>query len=155
MQGKRTRVVLAALGVAALITAGCAAGSNRFTTGDAGFWAGLWHGFICCVTFIISLFNENVRIYEIRNTGHLYDLGFVLGALIGLGGVLKPCGRIRSRKRRLADRDRDEIARKVEARVRRAIKSWADGSSEDDEWDGIGREIEEGIKEELRKWADS
>jgi hypothetical protein len=43
----------------------------------------------------------------------------------------------------------------VEARVRRAIKSWADGSSEDDEWDGIGREIEEGIKEELRKWADS
>jgi hypothetical protein len=155
MQRKRTRVVLAALGVAALITAGCAAGSNRFTAGDAGFWAGLWHGFICCITFIVSLFNESVRVYEIRNTGHLYDLGFVLGALVGLGGILKPRGWVKSRRCRLADRDRDEIARKVEARVRSAIKGWADGAATDEEWADIGRKVEEKIKTELRKWAES
>lgn len=45
----------------------------------AGFWAGLWHGIIVPVTFIVSLFNPNVRIYETNNCGRLYDWGFVIG----------------------------------------------------------------------------
>jgi len=28
----------------------------------AGFWAGLWHGIIAPITFIVSLFNPGVRI---------------------------------------------------------------------------------------------
>ncbi|WP_156946346.1 hypothetical protein [Clostridium akagii] len=52
----------------------------------AGFWAGLWHGLIAPITFIISIFNVNVRIYETNNRGRLYDLGFMLGASISLGG---------------------------------------------------------------------
>ena len=27
----------------------------------AGFWAGLWHGLICPITFLVSLFSHNFR----------------------------------------------------------------------------------------------
>jgi len=52
----------------------------------AGFWAGLWHGLICEITFIVSLFSPGVRIYETNNRGLLYDFGFLLGATSALGG---------------------------------------------------------------------
>jgi hypothetical protein len=52
----------------------------------AGFWAGFWHGLIVPITFIISLFNPNVRIYETNNKGRRYDFGFLLGASGSLGG---------------------------------------------------------------------
>jgi hypothetical protein len=34
----------------------------------AGFWAGLWHGLICQITFIVSLFSPDGRIYEAKNS---------------------------------------------------------------------------------------
>jgi len=52
----------------------------------AGFWAGLWHGLISPLTFLISLFNPNVRIYETHNRGRLYDFGFILGVSGAFGG---------------------------------------------------------------------
>ena len=52
----------------------------------AGFWAGLWHGLICPITFLVSLFSPGVRIYEQNNVGRLYDFGFLLGASAALGG---------------------------------------------------------------------
>lgn len=52
----------------------------------AGFFDGLWHGLILPITFIISLFDSDVRIYEINNSGLWYDFGFVLGASSSLGG---------------------------------------------------------------------
>ena len=100
MAGKSRTLVAGALAGVALLAVGCAAGSDRFVAGPAGFWAGLWHGFILCVTFIVSLFADSVRIYELRNTGHLYDLGFVLGALVGVGGLLNPRKRWRACCRR-------------------------------------------------------
>lgn len=51
----------------------------------AGFWVGLWHGVIMPITFIVSLFNPDIGIYEANNNGKWYDFGFVLGA-ISLGG---------------------------------------------------------------------
>lgn len=45
----------------------------------AGFWAGLWHGFIAPLLFWISLFVPGVRIYETNNRGRRYDFGFLLG----------------------------------------------------------------------------
>jgi len=65
---------------------GCAAGDRRFVQKPAGFWAGLWHGFLCVITFVISLFSDSVHVYESHNSGHLYDLGFVLGVMIFFGG---------------------------------------------------------------------
>jgi hypothetical protein len=87
--------------VLALLLAGCAAGVNTAVGtatagGDlAGFWQGLWHGFISPVTFVISLFTDNVNIYEIHNSGNWYDFGFVVGAGILFGGG--PLGARRAR----------------------------------------------------------
>jgi len=78
------------------IVTSCAPGNEKFTEVPAGFWMGLWHGFISFFTFIISLFNDQVHVYEASNSGHLYDLGFILGISIFYGGSSKSsCGRRR------------------------------------------------------------
>ena len=81
---------VALLVVALMLTAtACAAGSNEVAGAPhtAGFWLGLWHGVILPITFIVSLFNDRVGVYEVHNNGHWYDFGFVLGiVLISSGG---------------------------------------------------------------------
>ncbi len=52
----------------------------------AGFWAGLWHGLIVPIAFLVSLFSTGVRIYETNNRGLWYDFGFYFGASASLGG---------------------------------------------------------------------
>jgi hypothetical protein len=53
-----------------------------------GFWYGLWHGIIAPISFVISLFSDEVAMYGVNNNGGWYDFGFVLGAgiLFGSGG---------------------------------------------------------------------
>ena len=69
-----------------LIFVSCAAGPNEFAKianeegKVAGFWSGLWHGIISPISFIVSLFNKNVNVYEIHNSGGWYNFGFLLGA---------------------------------------------------------------------------
>lgn len=52
----------------------------------AGFWAGLWHGLLAPLTFIVSVFAPGVRLYETNNRGLLYDFGFVIGLSGSFGG---------------------------------------------------------------------
>ena len=89
MRKGRLIALLVAVALVMLIS-GCAASANSAAntgTQIAGFWKGLWHGVILPVTFVISLFNHNVGIYEIHNNGGWYNFGFVLGILtIGGGG---------------------------------------------------------------------
>jgi len=93
-----TRLVLAAA-ILAMVLVACTAGPNpevgAAADGDvAGFWLGLWHGFIAPITFFISLFTDNVSIYEVHNSGNWYDFGFVFGAgLLFSGGVFGRKGR--------------------------------------------------------------
>lgn len=92
MNHKRILLILLLILVAAFLISGCAdrnlgegsAGSD----GVADFWAGLWHGLILPVAFVISLFDEGVGIYEIRNSGNLYNLGFVIGTWFVFGSIL-------------------------------------------------------------------
>ena len=83
---------LAIGGVLLLMLTSCAPGANVQQgtvdpTGEiAGFWLGLWHGVIAPITFVISLFSDNVNVYEIYNNGNWYNFGFVLGAGVLLGG---------------------------------------------------------------------
>jgi hypothetical protein len=69
----------------ALAVAGPNSMYNAAGAGPAGFIGGLWHGLIAPITFIISLFNKNVRMYEVHNNGGWYDFGFCLGASIIFG----------------------------------------------------------------------
>ncbi len=77
-----------------LLLAGCAAGTNPTVDvldaggKSAGFWLGLWHGVISPITFIISLFSDNVNVYEVYNSGNWYDFGFMFGvSMIFSGGA--------------------------------------------------------------------
>ena len=45
-----------------------------------GFLYGLLHGFITPISFVASLFNDNVAVYAVNNTGGWYDFGFLLGS---------------------------------------------------------------------------
>ncbi len=82
----------------------CSPGPNSFEkTPDkegeiAGFFMGIWHGLIAPITFIISIFSNNVSFYEAHNNGNWYNFGFVLGAGLFLsGGIL---GRRKKTKKR-------------------------------------------------------
>jgi hypothetical protein len=85
-------LVFGLLAIVLLTLAACAAGPNQMEDTEdpqgevAGFWRGLWHGIISPVTFIISLFNQNVGVYEVHNNGTWYDFGFMLGVSIIFGG---------------------------------------------------------------------
>jgi peptidoglycan hydrolase CwlO-like protein len=69
------------------ILTGCTAGYNVHASSESiiGFWYGLWHGLIIPITFIISLFNPSIGIYEVNNNGILYNLGFFIGTIVHLG----------------------------------------------------------------------
>ncbi len=75
--------------LAAIILTSCAPGNEQFDIDPAGFWMGIWHGLISLITFIISLFNCNVGIYEADNSGWPYNLGFIIGIMIFYGGSTK------------------------------------------------------------------
>ncbi|MFT7427251.1 MAG: hypothetical protein ACI9O5_003211 [Algoriphagus sp.] len=51
-----------------------------------GFFFGVWHGVLAPVSFVLSVFMEDVAMYAVNNTGGWYDFGFVLGAGILFGG---------------------------------------------------------------------
>jgi len=78
---KRFRVIfLLYLIIGIIMLSGCADVTNidacRITE-PYGFWSGLWHGLIMPISFIISLFKDNVAIYAVNNNGGWYDFGFI------------------------------------------------------------------------------
>lgn len=52
---------------------------------EAGFFSGIWHGFILLFSLIGKLFGANIGIYAEHNTGFFYWLGFIIG-IVGLSG---------------------------------------------------------------------
>ena len=84
--------ILIVMGLVLILLASCAPGVNELAhSADskgvvAGFWRGLWNGIIAPVTFIISLFNQKVQLYEVHNNGGWYNFGFILGMMIIFGG---------------------------------------------------------------------
>jgi len=97
--------IIVAMLLVLVILDGCAPGPNPMADvpsedGEvAGFWKGLWHGIISPVTFIISLFNKSIEVYEVHNNGGWYTFGFMFGfcLLPGGGGGGAACRRRRRR----------------------------------------------------------
>lgn len=102
-----------------LLFSACTAGHNSLANLEAadgnvaGFWLGLWHGFIVLFSFIASLFKENVGIYEVHNSGGWYDFGFLMGVMMFFGGSQgggkKACSR-RKIEVTVTNKDESEVA---------------------------------------------
>ncbi|GAA4857169.1 hypothetical protein GCM10023403_21490 [Pseudonocardia benzenivorans] len=98
---RRTAALVAVTVAAALVLAGCAATNTAAPAiaGAPGFWLGVWQGMILPIAFLVSLFDDHVAVYAVPNSGHLYDLGFVIGAcVIPLPTILFGGGRARRRR---------------------------------------------------------
>ncbi len=90
MNRKALRIVLlvALAASAVLLLTGCAPGDGTATAAHpASFLWGIWHGWIAPVTLVIGLFNHEIRVYEVANTGWWYDFGFYLAIVGGFGGL--------------------------------------------------------------------
>ncbi len=84
---KRTLLLVLVLALF-LVLAACAPGDGSASTGrPAGFFTGIWHGWIAPVTLVIGLFNHRIRIYEVINSGWWYDLGYYMAVISGFGGL--------------------------------------------------------------------
>lgn len=60
---------------------------NGYTSHNAGFFEGLWHGFIIIFSVIGKLIGKHIGIYASHNTGVTYWLGFIIGlGVLGGGG---------------------------------------------------------------------
>lgn len=71
-----------------VILSGCIPGDGKHTEErPAGFFWGIWHGWTAPISLIGGLFNKNLRVYEVFNTGWWYDFGFYVAIIAGFGGL--------------------------------------------------------------------
>jgi hypothetical protein len=78
----------------------CMPGGESSSEGDpAGFFMGVWHGWIAPISVIVGFFNDTIRIYEINNTGWWYDFGFYMAIIGGFGGFSLARSKTRRRDR--------------------------------------------------------
>lgn len=139
-----------------LFLTSCAAGNEQFTQADpAGFLYGLWHGVISVICLVIHLFNDSVAVYELNNTGGWYDFGFLMGVISIWGGSSHANCKSAAKKKR--EKEWQEISEKVENKIMRKMKQWAEDEGETgsaDEWDEIGEKVEVKLKRKIREWAE-
>lgn len=85
---KRTLIMCVMILAVSMILTGCIPGDGSYTADDpAGFFWGIWHGWIAPISLIISIFQDNIRVYEQMNTGWWYDFGFYIAIISGFGGL--------------------------------------------------------------------
>ena len=85
---RKTFILIALMVIMLLMLSACAPGDGKATANHpAGFFWGIWHGWIAPVTLIIGLFNKSIRIYEVFNTGWWYDFGYYMAIISGYGGL--------------------------------------------------------------------
>jgi hypothetical protein len=82
-----------------VLLTGCIPGDGTNTVNNpAGFFWGVWHGWIAPISLVGSLFNHKLRVYEILNTGWWYDFGFYIAIIGGFGGMSLSRGKKSSKK---------------------------------------------------------
>lgn len=95
----RSCAALLLLALLLSLLAGCSPGPNQFkgTAGQqgsiAGFWLGVWQGFIAPIVFVVSLFRSDLGIYEVHNNGAWYNFGYLFGLVSFFGGGGRGAGR--------------------------------------------------------------
>ncbi|NPA36217.1 MAG: hypothetical protein GXO47_05145 [Chlorobi bacterium] len=71
-----------------LIMTSCLPGGGHYSpVRPAGFFSGIWHGWIAPFVLIMSIFSPGLSIYESFNTGWWYDFGFYISIIAGFGSI--------------------------------------------------------------------
>ena len=84
------KIAILALILAAMVFSltGCVPGDGTYSSSQpAGFFWGIWHGWMAPISLIVGLFDHNIRVYEVFNIGWWYDLGFYAAIISGFGGL--------------------------------------------------------------------
>lgn len=78
-------IVVIAMGI---MLSGCVPGDGYSTQQrPAGFFWGIWHGWMAPISLILGIFDSKIRVYEVFNNGWAYDFGFYIAIISGFGGV--------------------------------------------------------------------
>ncbi len=95
----RSIIILIILFVAvSVLFTSCMPNTTNYTVDSpAGFFSGVWHGWIAPISLIMSFFGDG-GIYAVNNTGFPYDLGFYLSIVSGFGGLSFTRKRFRNRE---------------------------------------------------------
>jgi ABC-type multidrug transport system permease subunit len=84
----RSVLVFIIMAAAIVTLSGCFPGGTMYNDQEpAGFFSGVWHGWIAPISLIVGFFKSDIRIYEPTNTGWWYDLGFYIAVISGFGSV--------------------------------------------------------------------
>lgn len=84
---KTVLMIIAIILLAGLVTS-CIPGDGKNTPEEpAGFFWGIWHGWVAPISLIVSIFKPGISIYEANNSGFWYDLGFYMAIISGFGGL--------------------------------------------------------------------
>ncbi len=84
----RTILLIAILAGITFVLTGCVPGDGVNTASSkAGFFSGIWHGWIAPFSLIYQLFNKNISIYEVNNNGWWYNFGYYIAVISGFGGI--------------------------------------------------------------------
>ena len=74
--------------VLALSLTSCLPGDGKNSADHpAGFWTGIWHGWVAPVSLVVGIFDKAIRIYEPQNRGWSYDAGYYVAIIAGFGGL--------------------------------------------------------------------
>ena len=88
MKKKKQLMLVCLASILMILKSGCVPGDGSYTDGNrAGFFWGIWHGWLAPVSLIMGIFNNQLRVYETLNTGWWYDLGFYMAIISGFGSL--------------------------------------------------------------------
>jgi hypothetical protein len=100
MKNKKILLLGLMMVILLMLITSCAPGDGANSAENpAGFFSGVWHGWIAPFTLVISLFNKNIGIYEVNNVGFWYNFGYYMAIISGFGGLA-----LSRRKRKNDDR---------------------------------------------------
>ncbi len=80
-------IIFIVLLLLSIVLTGCMPNAENYPPEDpAGFFSGIWHGWIAPFSLFFSFFGDG-GIYAVNNTGFPYDFGFYMAIISGFGGL--------------------------------------------------------------------
>lgn len=85
---KKMLLLIIIIMLLAFLVTGCLPGDGAKTIDTpANFLTAIWHGWVAPISLIVGVFNNNIKVYEVYNTGWWYDFGFYIAVISGFGGL--------------------------------------------------------------------